>query len=306
MVVTLVERDFLYGAAVLFNSLWSGGFRGRFVIGYRDLDQLPQGLRRKIENASHTLGIKFIPVNTQDHLSNHKAEFMQRVISEMPLLQTITYIDPDVVSLCPWDWMESWNSAGVTLCADVNWCLPDSHPTRLSWRKIMNENGNCAHRAQDVYFNGGFLSLKKQHEEFLGLWSKYTRVAVKGNAYIPRSGDIASWRNGGRENCFETPDQDALNIAATAWKGGLVTLGPDAMGFAPGIKILPHSIGPKKPWRRKYLSDALLSACPPSLADKSFWRHASEPIAISPGIQIQLKKAAVIVASAIGRFYRRS
>jgi len=41
IVVTLVERDFIYGACALLNSLTNNGFDGKFVIGYRDHEGMP-------------------------------------------------------------------------------------------------------------------------------------------------------------------------------------------------------------------------------------------------------------------------
>lgn len=306
VVATLVERDFLIGSAVLFNSLWANGFRGRFIVGFRDTEGMPSRLRESMMNANvDSCSIEWHKISTPTHFTNYKSIFLRDLLAGDAAIEKVTYLDPDVVSTCPWSWMDSWCENGPTMCADVNWWMPGNHPIRWTWKPFIADAGFGNAKNIDLYLNGGFVSVHRRDACFLGRWQAFTEVALRSQASIPTSGEIGAWRFGGREKPFHTPDQDALNMAAMSWEEGICLFGPDAMGFAPGISLFPHGLGAAKPWRRKYFSDALRGR-PPRLVDKEFWKHADFPLRAFSGLEIAVKRLAIVLAAAIGRFYRRS
>ena len=76
------------------------------------------------------------------------------------------------------------------------------------------------------------------------------------------------------------------------------------MDFADGGYVMSHAVGRSKPWRRRYILDAMMGY-PPDQAHKLFWRSVSEPIAVMPEYRRALARASLGVAASIGRFYSR-
>jgi len=305
LIITLVERDFLVGAAVLYNSLVRNGFDDLFVVGVRDVAKLPVDLYRRFDRyARDTKSVELVKVETDEHFTNYKPHFIQDVFAARPAVSKITYIDPDIVCACPWRWMDCWCENGPAMCGDVNWWMPSDHPTRWEWKKYLAKEGLTTRKHLDLYFNGGLVSLLRRDEGFLKRWKAFTQIAVTAQGGIPTTGDIGAWRQGGRESTFHTPDQDALNIAAMSWEGGISTFGPDAMGFAPGVILLPHAVGPGKPWQRNYLTDALRGRTP-RLVDRAFWSNALGPVSVASLASVRAKKLAIALGAALGRVYRR-
>lgn len=298
-VVTLVERDFLYGACALFNSLANNGFTGQFVIGYRERAGMPP---KALEVLSKDVKdkIEWMQLDAPIHFGNYKPWFMQSVFDRYPQARKVTYMDPDIVCLAPFDWLDSWSDGGPAVCADVNWMMPADHPTRRAWVEI---SGCVPQRKLNEYFNSGFLSLRRQDAVFLQLWADLIqRVGAQDNP-LEGMGNIADWRKGGRWMPFFSPNQDTLNLALMLWERELTTLGPDVMGFA-AKGILPHALGSDKPWRKRYIRSALRGRSP-TQADKAFWRYISSPVCPYSQTRILFTRVAISISAAIGRFYRR-
>ncbi len=296
IVVTLVERDFLYGACVLYNGLLSNGFHGKYVIGYRNPDSLPLRPLRALQSQSER--VEFIELDTPLHFTNYKPAFMQHVLECYPAATKISYIDPDIVVNCPFSWIGSWCDGGPAVCADVNWFMPSQHPTRRQWLEI---TGMEACHQLEFYFNGGFLSVLREDVGFLELWQHLIERCGNADNPLDAQGDIKAWRKEGRWLPFMTPDQDALNLALMLWQGPVTTLGPDVMGFA-AFGELPHAIGSSKPWRRRYLIEAL-HAKPPRYVDKVYWHYIDKPLSAASLPLIQMKRLGIRLASLLGRFY---
>jgi len=300
-VVTLVEGDFLYGACALFNSLTNNGFAGKFVIGYRDREGMPAKALKALSVGSEGR-IEWVHLDTPIHFGNYKPWFMQSVFDRYPQAEKVTYMDPDIVCLAPFDWIDSWSNGGPAACADVNWMMPAAHPTRQAWVEI---SGRAPRRQLNKYFNSGFLSVRRQDADFLQLWADLIRNVGARDNPLEGKGDIAEWRKGGRWMPFFSPNQDTLNLALMVWKGEVTTLGPDVMGFT-AMGVLPHALGSDKPWRKRYVLDALAGHAPRQV-DKAFWSNqAQRPIRACSEFCIALRRASLAVAAGIGRFYRRS
>lgn len=298
IVVTLAERDYLFGASALYNSLVVNGFDGIFVIGYRGLESLPYlPLQSLIE---HPDKVKLIELNTPIHFTNYKPAFMSIVLRDNPDCDSITYVDPDILINGPIDWILSWCTGGPAVCADVNWWMPPSHPTRRQW--VYSTGIDVVHDLH-LYFNGGFLSILNSDRSFLDLWQQFID---NPDCELPLDvkGEIHQWRREGRASPFMTPDQDALNIALMAWPGSITTLGPDAMGFAGG-SLIPHAVGTPKPWQKHFLSHALQGK-PPREVDKLYWKYANIVVQSHSSLLIFLKGFSLKCASILGRIYRKS
>jgi hypothetical protein len=300
IVVTLVEGDFLKGACALFNSLVSNGFSGKFVIGFRDHAGMPKDVIDAISKSA-SARIDWMRVETPMHFGNFKPWFMQDVFERFPEARKVTYMDPDIVCLCPFDWIDSWSDGGPTACADVNWMMPPNHPTRHEWLRL---SGLTAQRELELYFNSGFLSVRREDAGFLELWADLIKGIGSRDNPLDGEGDIAQWRKGGRWLPFFSPNQDTLNLALMAWPENVTTLGPDVMGFS-ATGVLPHALGANKPWRKAYLSQALCGTGP-SQADKMFWEYADSPVQVFPWWKVAAKRVAVAAAAALARFYRRN
>jgi hypothetical protein len=304
-VITLVERDFLYGAAVLYNSLVANGFEGRFAIGYRSDEDLPVDLLAKMRTLPQNLpSIEWIQLDTPWHFTNYKAQFIKDVFDRFPEAESVVYMDPDIVVTCPWAWMASWSTHGPTLCGDVNWMMPPAHPTRHEWNALLAEVGLTEMHSLHIYFNGGFLGLQRKDIAFAELWHRLTETFGQRDNPLDGQGDIAAWRKGGRWKTIHSPNQDTLNMAAMAWAGPLTTLGPDAMGFCGGWRLLPHALGANKPWRRAYMREAFGGNMPRAV-DKAFWENASNPIHVYSAREVARARRSMKIAAALGRLYRR-
>lgn len=303
-VVTLVEKDFLYGAAVLYNSLIKKGFSGIFFIGFRNYKSMPQDLLSSIRNLPTVFPrIEWIQLDTKWHFTNYKPQVMLDIFRSHPHITKITYIDPDIVFPdCSCNWLDNASNYGPVICCDSFWMLPAQHPIRYEWSEFIKKSGFTPKSVGDIYFNGGLLSLKRDDISFLERWQFFIEIAEALGNPLSQRGDVG--RNGDRTNPFYISDQDALNIASMSWDKNLSILGPDAMGFLPGHIMALHAIGPAKPWRRKHLH-SIISAIPPSMADKEFWSNVNHPIQVFCMFRIFISRFMLRISSFLGRFYCR-
>ena len=297
-VVTLVERDYVKGALVLFNSLLRNGFDGRFVIGFRCLNNMPFNVIRQLQDKK--LCTDWVEIDTETHFTNYKPKFMLDILNSFPECSKITYIDPDIVINSPFSWIASWCDIGPAVCADVNWMMPAQHPTRMRWQELTRLKIN---HQLDYYFNAGFISLKRNDSNFLALWQDLLLRWGDYNIPLNAKGDIGKCRKDGRWFPFMAPDQDTLNIALMGWPGSVITLGPDVMGFT-AFGEIPHAVGSNKPWQRNFLLEAI-KGNPPRYVDKVFWSYADEPLALLSSLRYKLKTLTIQLSALLSRFYSR-
>ena len=316
-VCTLFEGHYHYGVAGLTNSLYKQGFRGVIYAGYRG--ELPTWAAKankqtvgKWTNASvldiaDGLQLIFLPLSTDYHLTNYKPDFMLELL-EGPAKQTgaIFYFDPDIFVVKQWQYFEDWVTCGVALCEDVNSPLPENHPRRVGWRRYFGERSLNLNSKGTEYANGGYIGLEQDHKQFLSLWSSFNKLMSEttGSLKVTRIPGGASFSSKGFANCFDIADQDALNAAIEATDLPVSIIGQEAMAFKPRAALMPHALGPRKPWNLNYLKDALLGK-PPRLVDKVFWQYADGPIRAFSPILTKRKRSGIKFASLIGRIYRR-
>src|SRR5450756_860568 len=215
-ICTLFENDYHIGLGAWANSLYAHGYRGTIYAGYRG--QLPPWVMGATESGGFTeftpaegLTLRFIPLATKLHLTNFKPDFMLEVWGEhCPQAEALFYFDPDITILCRWKFFEEWVEAGVAVCQDVNGTMPDNHPIRHAWRKLLQPAGLEFRTRFDIYFNGGFVGLRTEDRVFLNDWQQVQ--ALMHNCGV----DFGVIGFGDRTYPFTCRDQDALNITCMA------------------------------------------------------------------------------------------
>ena len=312
VVCTLFEGEYHHGVAALVNSLSYHGFRGTFCAGYRgSLPAWANALTVNPEQLGFNKDVtfKFISLRSEAHLTNLKPDLMLQLWDEFqPTAEAILYLDPDIIVNYSWRFFTEWLTCGIAVCEDVNSPMSAEHPRRVGWRRAFGKRGIELLSKQGFYANGGMVGVHEMYISFLRLWRDMQEIVweeIGGNDQAGITGGKAL-RDAGFASCFDKTDQDALNAAIDACGPLPISfLNKQAMGFVSGEARLPHALGAEKPWRRKYVIEALRGK-PPRIADKVFWNFAEGPIlTFTPG-RISRTRAALALGGAIGRFMRRA
>lgn len=223
-------------------------------------------------------------------------------------LNRLLYLDPDICLIKPWQFVEEWMTCCVALCEDVNSPLSEHHPRRVGWRRYFGDHGIALTYRVREYVNGGCVGVARRDLRFLENWRQLTlRMAeIIGGLGTARIDSGARFQQSGFASCFDCSDQDALNAAVEMTDGIACSILPQpAMAFAPGAHILPHAPGPRKPWRRSYILDAM-RALQPTVADKAFWNVADGPLVSMPLTRLPLTRLALLMGGGVlSRVYRR-
>lgn len=297
-ICTLFEGDYHHGAAALINSLHASGFRGAVILGHRGN---PPHWAEQASLLEPEIQIKFIRLETPVMLSNFKPSFMLRILEELePDCGGVTYIDPDIVFDASWTDLLSWLSRGVAVCTDN--CFPDlakHHLLRTQWHEIMRRDfgWSIPEPVDSVYFNAGFVSVRRQDFEFLHRWSC---VMDRMHEYQV---NIHEFKQHNRFHAFQVPDQDAFNAVAMTLPSMICSLGPEAMGFTPGMSVMWHAVDAPKPWRSYYLPELLKNGRGVGNAHRRYWHYSSGPLLSWPRQQIWLRRALMNLTIVLSRFY---
>jgi hypothetical protein len=304
-VFALFDGDYHLGLGALVNSLYAHGFRGVVYAGYRGA--LPPWAKPVvIDGKDHLYAaapgcvIRFVPVDFYGHLTNYKPTFMLAMLERCCAdAKRLFYFDVDIVIKCRWSFLQHWAECGIAVCQDViDARMAPNHPMRKYWHDIGGRLGLNCHPI-DGYFNAGFVASLSTHA--IPLLRDWQTVLT----YFERSGtSLANFHLGDRTGPVMAPDQDALNIALMASSVPLSPMDNSAMDVTPGGYVMAHALARAKPWRRRYLRDALLGY-PPDSAGKLYWKNVTAPIAVFPPHRRTLARLSIAGAAAIGRFYRR-
>ena len=315
-ICTLLEGGYHHGLGPLVNSLVGNGFRGVVWAGIRGglppwaLPVSEAGAYAEFAAAPDCL-IRFIRLDTTAHLTNYKPDFMLRVLErEAPDCAGLFYIDPDVVVGHAWRFFENWITCGVAVCEDVNSPCAAQHPRRVGWRRFYAERGVVLRPGLSEYANGGFVGVRREEIAFLRLWKQMQDQlweTLGGAEYVGIGGGKSIAGRAGFADCFDKTDQDVLNAALEALSGIAVSfVNQQAMGFLPGRALLPHALGPSKPWSKRYLRDALRGRAPRAV-DKAYWHWAAAgPVRVFSPEHLRRQRLCLRVASALGRILRCS
>ena len=97
-------------------------------------------------------------------------------------------------------------------------------------------------------------------------------------------------------------NQDSLNLAAMITEQPISLIGPEAMGFIYGMRLMHHPIGPK-PWKRNFTRE-FFNGKPPRESDLIFWQNinGSELSPFSDGKVKQMHRLCKTLRLG-GRFY---
>lgn len=311
-VCTLFEGDFHKGVAVLINSLYRKGFKGSFYAGYRGaipawtsdarLNPILNWPGARTTQLADDLTLHLLPVGSTYHLAHCKPSFMLKLY-EGPAkdVDSLAYFDPDIVNLCSWSFYEKWMSFGVAMVHEVvSNDMPETHPSRMEWRKVMQILKKDQQRRIHSYINAGFCGVAKENIEFLRVWSEVTEVAISHFDMDP-STFIAY----DRTSAFYSIDQDAFNIAAMCCDSPVSEMGPEAMDFEGSGWTMSHSTGWPKPWHNKFILSAL-KGNPPKRQHKHYWNNIEGKVNLHSGAYTKYVKMNILVATLITRFYRRN
>jgi hypothetical protein len=303
IICTMFEKRYALGVGALTNSLVAAGFAGTFCIGYRG--PLPEWLDQctvEVANERWRVGdatLHFLRLDTPDHFTNHKPQFMLDLLERHPTAGRVVYIDPDIVVKCRWDYIEEWCSDAVALCADINAQCPVGHPLRRQWERFYAPHGLVFRHQMAVYVNGGFVGVPRQHRALLEDWRRAQDLMA------PAIGGLGTAFPRDRTFLFHMTDQDALNAVLDCTGVPVSVIGQDGMDFIPGGYVLSHAQGRPKPWDKAFLREAVVGR-PPTTPDKWFWQHVERPLRLFPGSTITRQRLALKAAAALGRFVRRT
>lgn len=316
-VCTLFEGDYHYGVAALANSLYRAGFRGNMYAGYRGalpgwaanavarpLQSWPDARALQIDAG---MTIVFLPLVTEYHLANYKADFMLALFGGPAQgVGALFYFDPDICVVCSWTYMLDWVKCGVALCEDLNSPLAEHHPRRVGWRDYYSARGIALTFRAPEYINSGFVGVRAEDRSLLLCWKQAMDLMSEeiGSLALALSSK-STYRSTGFADCFDCTDQDGLNVAIESSQVRVSVIGKEAMGLKPGSALVPHALGNVKPWRTNYLGWCL-RGFPPRMVDKAFWSSVASPIAPYSALTRWRKRAELRMASAIGRVFSRA
>lgn len=304
-VFALFDGDYHLGLGALVNSLYGHGFRGIVYAGYRGA--LPPWARTAAADGKDAMfevapgcAICFVRIEFGGHLTNYKPSFMLSMLERYCAdAKRLFYFDVDIVIKCSWSFLQHWAECGIAVCQDViEPRMAANHPIRKYWHDIAARVGlDC--RPIDGYFNGGFVAFGAAHANpLLKDWQNVL-------AYFESSGtSLANFHLGDRTSPVMAMDQDALNIVLMASSVPLSPMENAAMDVTPGGYVMAHALSRAKPWRRRYLWDAMLGF-PPDSANKLYWQNVRHPIELVSAWRERRARVSLALAAALGRFYRR-
>lgn len=303
-VFALFDGDYHYGLGALVNSLYRAGFRGIVYAAYRGGLPPWATIASAADGYEHAdiaegCAIRFIKVDYRDHLTFYKPEFMLSAFARhCSDAKRLYYFDVDLVVRAPWGFFRDWVECGIAVCQDMSEPgMPANHPLRRYWQDIAARSGFACRRF-DGYYNGGFVALRAGAAGFLEIWRTLHRD-------IERSGvELGLHGSRPRPDPFAMRDQDVLNIALMASDVPISPLENSGMDMTPGGYAMSHALTGAKPWRRRYLRDAL-RGLPPDAANRQYWRYVTAPIEIVGPWRRRRAAVALTMAGGIGRFYRR-
>ena len=315
VICTLFEGHFHYGVAALINSVFAQGFYGEMYIGYRG--EIPFWAKEAISNDSvnwsnaktfnveENFKVHFLPIDTTDHFTNYKAQFIVKVWEQCvtnPEIRGIIYFDPDIVNKCTWQYYEQWITYGVALVHEIVWNdMPPSHPKRHQWSAVSKALGYSINNVINAQINAGFIGVSADRLGFIKMWGNLIDQAVL-NFNFDRT-KLA--QNPANTSLFSAGDQDLLNLTAMCTTEDISEFGPEGMDFISGGWLMSHATGSPKPWTKKFILSAFKGK-PPSRAEKAYWLNVDGPIKCYNPFEIKTKQISILISSFIGRFYAQS
>lgn len=271
---TLAENKYFLGLAALLNSIVERGkYIDKIVVGYRD--DLPTWLPKlhpSKNGMSCTLPsgieLELIKMDGSLHMVHEKPKWFRHFTEVLePDADEYFFFDSDIVIVNRMSFFGEWVKQGVAMCEDVNFSMSRNHPIRRQWARFAEEAGLEVKSQIDWYYNSGFLGWTHETKSFLKDWESCFEILAK------RSGDMKQFRVNDRTHPVLSANQDSLNLATMITTLPISTIGPEAMGFANGMRLMSHPIG-AKPWNRNYIRE-FLTGLPPRASDSIFWYYVN-------------------------------
>ncbi|RZM22618.1 MAG: hypothetical protein EOO88_28860 [Pedobacter sp.] len=267
---TLAENDYFLGVAALVNSMIKHGTYGnKMVIGYRgDLPKWLPALSPSKNGRSLTLKnnfeIEFVELIGSLHMVHEKPKWFRHLTEVLePEADEYFFFDSDIIVINRMNFFGEWVKHGVALCEDVNYDMGLTHPIRKSWLALCEQNNKPVVNYLSRYVNSGFLGWTRETAQVVVDWDECFQIMSK------LSGDMKQFRVNDRTSVVLSANQDSLNMAAMTTQCPISIIGPAAMGFHFGLKLMVHPLGPK-PWKRKFGKE-FLGGKQPRAADVLFW-----------------------------------
>lgn len=306
ILTTLAEGSYFYGVAALLNSVqYYGSYVDKIVIGYREalpawLPTLTPTAKGQCFRTGSGLEVELIEVTGDLHMVHEKPRWFKHLMDELePEATEFYFFDSDITINARMDFFGEWIEEGVAVCGDINWVFSDRHPIRKKWRKAAEDSGYVVRANYQHYYNSGFLGWSREQAQFIDDWNTAFEILA------PHSGSMKQFRVQDRTNMVLSTNQDSLNLAMMITGTAVATIGPEAMGFDHGMRLMHHPLGPK-PWQRNFILDAI-KGNPPRESDVVYWRFVNgrELRPVSPLTQ-KRKLAVCKTLRLLARFYKRS
>jgi hypothetical protein len=292
-------------AALLNSVVKHGTYVDRVIVGYRGplpnwLPALNDTAKGKICTLNSGLTVEFIELKSDLHMVHEKPQWL-KLVNEVfaPGADEYFFFDSDIIVLNRMPFFGEWVKQGVGLCEDINYDMSANHPVRKQWATYANENGLQVNKNLDRYYNSGFLAWSTSNSKFIDEWFKCFNILAE------KVGDVKTYRLfKDRTYTVLSANQDALNLAAMITNQPLSTIGPGAMGFHYGTRIMAHPVL-EKPWDKNFLIDFFLGK-PPRTGDLHFWQNVNgsqlKPVS---AFKANYKIALCKMLKFFGRFYAK-
>ena len=277
VMTTLAENRYFNGVAALVNSILKQGcYVDKIIVGYRG--ELPEWLpklnvneRSKYFQISEGPKVEFIELQGDLHMVHEKPKWLDYFTNTLePNADEYFFFDSDIIVINRMSFFGEWVKEGVALCEDVNYDMSSSHPIRKQWIRLAEGDKKEVLRSFERYFNSGFLGWNKETKKFILDWLECSKLMNK------ISGDLKQFRVNDRTKTVLSSNQDSLNLAAMVTECEVSVIGPEAMGFHYGLKLMLHPLG-QKPWDINFTIN-FFRGIKPRLSDLRFWQHANTSI----------------------------
>lgn len=274
IMTTLAEREYFLGLAALLNSMADHGtYVDKVIVGYRE--ELPDWLPN-LEPSTHGqrfftgggLEVELVELNGSLHMVHEKPKWFLHVSEVLaPDADEYFFFDSDIVINARMDFFGEWVAEGVAICGDVNFIFNRNHPIRKKWAALARQQGREVVNELDGYYNSGFLGWTRETKAFIQDWNDAFSMLA------PHSGNMNEFRVFDRTSVVLSTNQDSFNLAAMITEQPVSPIGPEAMGFIYGMRLMHHPIGPK-PWTRKFGRE-FVNGRPPRESDLIFWNNVN-------------------------------
>ncbi len=304
ILTTLAEQDYFLGLAALLNSVVKHGtYVDKVIVGYRGnlptwLPELQDSKNGRSFTTKSGLEVELVELNGSLHMVHEKPKWFLHLTEVLaPDAAEYFFFDSDIVMNARMSFFGEWVQQGIAICGDVNFTFHRHHPIRKSWASFAKAAGHPITHQLDDYYNSGFLGWTQATKQFIYDWNEAFAILA------PHSGSMKEFRVFDRTATVLSTNQDSLNLAAMITEQPISPVGPEAMGFIYGMRLMYHPIGPK-PWKRKFLKE-FFQGKPPRESDVIFWKNVNgSELAPFPEAQVKRMQFLCKALRFNARFYK--